>query len=142
MVVGVTNQYSTREMLAEVGITLYWTQQVIRSSHQFVIRKLLYDIERVSLLRQVRSFFSSLRAETGAELRCIQQALENIEENIRWMDKNLPLLKAWLHRSADQHKNSELWSTFTVNVWGVKKNVFDKNFGVLKRVILNFLNTG
>uniref|UniRef100_A0A8C1N143 Aminopeptidase n=1 Tax=Cyprinus carpio TaxID=7962 RepID=A0A8C1N143_CYPCA len=58
MVVGVTNQYSTREMLAEV-----------------------------------RSFFSSLRAETGAELRCIQQALENIEENIRWMDKNLPLLK-------------------------------------------------
>uniref|UniRef100_A0A9J7X8L5 Aminopeptidase n=1 Tax=Cyprinus carpio carpio TaxID=630221 RepID=A0A9J7X8L5_CYPCA len=61
MVVGVTNQYSTREMLAEI-----------------------------------RSFFSSLRAETGAELRCIQQALENIEENIRWMDKNLPLLKAWL----------------------------------------------
>uniref|UniRef100_A0A8C2AJK0 Aminopeptidase n=1 Tax=Cyprinus carpio TaxID=7962 RepID=A0A8C2AJK0_CYPCA len=61
MVVGVTNQYSTRKMLAEI-----------------------------------RSFFGSLRAETGAELRCIQQALENIEENIRWMDKNLPLLKAWL----------------------------------------------
>uniref|UniRef100_A0A8C2GMI9 Aminopeptidase n=1 Tax=Cyprinus carpio TaxID=7962 RepID=A0A8C2GMI9_CYPCA len=58
MVVGVTNQYSTRKMLAEI-----------------------------------RSFFGSLRAETGAELRCIQQALENIEENIRWMDKNLPLLK-------------------------------------------------
>uniref|UniRef100_A0A9J8CTA1 Aminopeptidase n=2 Tax=Cyprinus carpio TaxID=7962 RepID=A0A9J8CTA1_CYPCA len=73
MVVGVTNQYSTREMLAEI-----------------------------------RSFFSSLRAETGAELRCIQQALENIEENIRWMDKNLPLLKAWLHRHYDQHKNTEL----------------------------------
>ncbi|KAK7164435.1 hypothetical protein R3I94_002978 [Phoxinus phoxinus] len=73
MVVGVTNQYSSREMLAEV-----------------------------------RSFFSSLRAETGAELRCIQQALENIEENIRWMDKNLPLLKAWLHRYYDQCKNTEL----------------------------------
>uniref|UniRef100_A0A671KCM9 Aminopeptidase n=1 Tax=Sinocyclocheilus anshuiensis TaxID=1608454 RepID=A0A671KCM9_9TELE len=61
MVVGVTNQYSTREILAEV-----------------------------------RSFFSSLRTETGAELRCILQALENIEENIRWMDKNLPLLKICL----------------------------------------------
>uniref|UniRef100_A0A8C2AGF9 Aminopeptidase n=1 Tax=Cyprinus carpio TaxID=7962 RepID=A0A8C2AGF9_CYPCA len=73
MVVGVTNQYSTRKMLAEI-----------------------------------RSFFGSLRAETGAELRCIQQALENIEENIRWMDKNLPLLKAWLHRHYDQHKNTEL----------------------------------
>lgn len=119
MVVGVTNQYSTRAMLAEVGITLYWTQKVIRSFHQFMIRKLLYDIERVSVLRQVRSFFSSLQAETGAELRCIQQALENIEENIRWMDKNLPLLKAWLHRYYDQHKNTELWSTCTVNVFGV-----------------------
>uniref|UniRef100_A0A672LNB2 Aminopeptidase n=1 Tax=Sinocyclocheilus grahami TaxID=75366 RepID=A0A672LNB2_SINGR len=73
MVVGVTNQYSTREMLAEI-----------------------------------RSFFSSLQAETGAELRCIQQALENIEENIRWMDKNLPLLKAWLHRHYEQQKTTEL----------------------------------
>lgn len=73
MVVGVTNQYSTREMLAEV-----------------------------------RNFFSLLQPETGAELRCIQQAVENIEENIRWMDKNLPLLKAWLHRYYDQQKNTEL----------------------------------
>ncbi|XP_051981306.1 LOW QUALITY PROTEIN: endoplasmic reticulum aminopeptidase 1b [Xyrauchen texanus] len=73
MVVGVTNQYSTREMLAEV-----------------------------------RSFFNSLRSDTGAELRCIQQAMENIEENIRWMDKNLPLLKAWLHRQYNQHRNAEL----------------------------------
>ncbi|KAA0716990.1 Endoplasmic reticulum aminopeptidase 1 [Triplophysa tibetana] len=72
MVVGVTNQYSTREMLAEA-----------------------------------RGFFGSLGAETGAELRCIQQAVENIEENIRWMDKNLPLLQAWLHRHFDQLKNTE-----------------------------------
>lgn len=60
------------------------------------------------LVCQVRGFFGSLRAETGAELRCIQQAVENIEENIRWMDKNLPLLQAWLHRHFDQLKNSEL----------------------------------
>lgn len=72
MVVGVTNQYSTSEMLAEI-----------------------------------RGFFGSLRAETGAELRCIQQAVENIEENIRWMDKNLPLLQAWLHRHFEQLKNTE-----------------------------------
>lgn len=65
-------------------------------------------MECVSVLRQVRNFFSLLQPETGAELRCIQQAVENIEENIRWMDKNLPLLKAWLHRYYDQHKNTEL----------------------------------
>ncbi|XP_029108929.1 endoplasmic reticulum aminopeptidase 1-like [Scleropages formosus] len=50
------------------------------------------------MLEEVQHFFSSLRKETGAGLRCLQQALESIEENIRWMDKNLPLLKAWLDK--------------------------------------------
>uniref|UniRef100_A0A8C9SY86 Aminopeptidase n=1 Tax=Scleropages formosus TaxID=113540 RepID=A0A8C9SY86_SCLFO len=50
------------------------------------------------MLEEVRSFFSSKLEGTGMELRCVQQALENIEENIRWTDKNLPLLKAWLDR--------------------------------------------
>ncbi|KAK3538610.1 hypothetical protein QTP86_007678 [Hemibagrus guttatus] len=50
-------------------------------------------------LEEIRSFFGSLNAETGSELRCIQQALENVEENIRWMDKNLPLLQAWLDKN-------------------------------------------
>ncbi|TSR04319.1 Endoplasmic reticulum aminopeptidase 1 [Bagarius yarrelli] len=50
-------------------------------------------------LEEIRSFFGSLSAEMGSELRCIQQALENVEENIRWMDKNLPLLQAWLEKN-------------------------------------------
>ncbi|KAI7793569.1 putative endoplasmic reticulum aminopeptidase 1, partial [Triplophysa rosa] len=61
MVVGVTDQYSTREMLEEV---------------QF--------------------FFGSLTQEQGSGLRSIQQALEKVQENIRWMDKNVPPLKVWL----------------------------------------------
>lgn len=63
IVTGVTNQYSTREMLAEV-----------------------------------RSFFSSLTEESGSEMRCIQQTYETIEDNIRWMDTHLPLLRDWLNR--------------------------------------------
>ncbi|XP_062870320.1 endoplasmic reticulum aminopeptidase 1 [Trichomycterus rosablanca] len=63
MVVGVTNQYSSSEMLEEV-----------------------------------RSFFSSLQQDMGAALRSIQQALDNIEENKRWMDKNIPLLTDWLNK--------------------------------------------
>ncbi|XP_072520732.1 endoplasmic reticulum aminopeptidase 1b [Salminus brasiliensis] len=51
------------------------------------------------MLQEIRAFFASLSAETGAELRCIQQAQENVEENIRWMDKNLPLLQAWLDKN-------------------------------------------
>ncbi|MBN3324172.1 ERAP1 aminopeptidase, partial [Atractosteus spatula] len=62
MVTGVTNQYSTRDMLEEV-----------------------------------RAFFASLE-DNGSQLRCVQQALESVEENIRWMDRNLPLLQAWLDR--------------------------------------------
>ncbi|XP_051541059.1 endoplasmic reticulum aminopeptidase 1 isoform X2 [Myxocyprinus asiaticus] len=61
MAVGITDQYSTREMLQEV-----------------------------------QSFFSSLAQDQGSRLRSIQQALEKIQENIRWMDKNILLLKAWL----------------------------------------------
>ncbi|KAL2087680.1 hypothetical protein ACEWY4_016508 [Coilia grayii] len=63
LVVGVTDQYSTTEMLEEV-----------------------------------RQFFGSLPPEAGSELRSIQRALEMIEENIRWTDKNFPLLKAWLDK--------------------------------------------
>ncbi|TRY88142.1 hypothetical protein DNTS_029450 [Danionella cerebrum] len=61
MVVGVTDQYSTREMLHEV-----------------------------------QSFFGSLSPDQGSELRSVQQALEKIEQNIVWMDRNIPLLKTWL----------------------------------------------
>ncbi|XP_076127017.1 endoplasmic reticulum aminopeptidase 1b [Alosa pseudoharengus] len=52
-----------------------------------------------SMLDEVRGFFGSLSEEKGAALRCIQQAYENIEENIRWTDKNLPLLQAWLNQN-------------------------------------------
>lgn len=65
---GVTNQYSTREMLDEV-----------------------------------RGFFSSLTEESGSEMRCIQQTYETIEDNIRWMDTNLPLLQDWLNKRSNKH---------------------------------------
>ncbi len=56
------------------------------------------------LCSQVKSFFGSLTEEAGSEMRCIRQAYETIEDNIRWMDKNLPLLQAWL----DKHRHRPL----------------------------------
>uniref|UniRef100_A0A3P8VF18 Aminopeptidase n=1 Tax=Cynoglossus semilaevis TaxID=244447 RepID=A0A3P8VF18_CYNSE len=50
------------------------------------------------MLEEVRSFFGSLTEESGSDMRCIQQAYESIEDNIRWMDANLPLLQAWLDK--------------------------------------------
>ncbi|TNN44636.1 Endoplasmic reticulum aminopeptidase 1 [Liparis tanakae] len=50
------------------------------------------------MLDEVRSFFGSLTEESGSEMRCIRQTYETIEENIRWMDTNRPLLQAWLDK--------------------------------------------
>ncbi|XP_020864713.2 endoplasmic reticulum aminopeptidase 1 [Phascolarctos cinereus] len=63
MVIGTTNQYSTRERLEEV-----------------------------------KEFFSSLK-ENGSQLRCIQQTLETIEENIHWMNQNYENIRVWLQKS-------------------------------------------
>ncbi|KAG8511649.1 Endoplasmic reticulum aminopeptidase 1, partial [Galemys pyrenaicus] len=60
MVMGTTNQFSTRARLEEV-----------------------------------KEFFSSLK-ENGSQLRCVQQTIETIEENIRWMDKNFDKIRLWL----------------------------------------------
>ncbi|XP_039615182.1 endoplasmic reticulum aminopeptidase 1b [Polypterus senegalus] len=63
MVTGVTNQYSTKEMLEEVKL-----------------------------------FFKSL-GDNGSQLRCVQQALETIEENKRWMDKYFENIRVWLKQN-------------------------------------------
>uniref|UniRef100_A0A3B5A994 Aminopeptidase n=1 Tax=Stegastes partitus TaxID=144197 RepID=A0A3B5A994_9TELE len=60
------------------------------------------------MLDEVRSFFGSLTEETGSEMRCIQQAYETIEDNIRWMDTNLPLLQAWLDKRTHRVSHEDL----------------------------------
>ncbi|XP_063149203.1 endoplasmic reticulum aminopeptidase 1, partial [Candoia aspera] len=60
IITGITNQYSTKEQLAEV-----------------------------------KNYFSSMGKKTS-ELRVVQQAIETIEENMQWMDKNLEKIKTWL----------------------------------------------
>ncbi|XP_072462155.1 endoplasmic reticulum aminopeptidase 1 [Notamacropus eugenii] len=49
-------------------------------------------------LEEVKEFFSSLK-ENGSQLRCIQQTLETIEENIRWMNQNYEKIRVWLQKS-------------------------------------------
>ncbi|NXX40472.1 ERAP1 aminopeptidase, partial [Tricholaema leucomelas] len=49
-------------------------------------------------LAQVKEFFSSLE-EKGSQLRCVQQALDTIQDNIQWMDRNLEELRRWLHHN-------------------------------------------
>lgn len=49
-------------------------------------------------LEEVKGFFSSLK-ENGSQLRCVQQTIETIEENIRWMDKNFDKIRLWLQNA-------------------------------------------
>lgn len=49
-------------------------------------------------LAQVKEFFSSLE-EKSAQLRCIHQAIETIEDNIQWMDRNFEDIKIWLQKN-------------------------------------------
>ncbi|NXT76184.1 ERAP1 aminopeptidase, partial [Zapornia atra] len=51
-----------------------------------------------SQLAQVEEFFSSL-GEKSARLRCVQQALETIQDNMQWMDRNLEEVKTWLQNN-------------------------------------------
>ncbi|XP_064902636.1 endoplasmic reticulum aminopeptidase 1 isoform X1 [Columba livia] len=51
-----------------------------------------------SHLAQVKEFFGSA-GEKSAQLRCVQQAIETIEDNIEWMDRNFEEVKAWLQNN-------------------------------------------
>ncbi|NXA25670.1 ERAP1 aminopeptidase, partial [Ibidorhyncha struthersii] len=51
-----------------------------------------------SQLAQVKEFFSSLD-EKSRQLRCVQQAMETIEDNIQWMDRNFEKVKMWLQNN-------------------------------------------
>lgn len=55
-------------------------------------------LTRYSFCPQVKEFFSSLE-EKGSQLRCVQQALDTIQDNIQWMDRNLEELRRWLHHN-------------------------------------------
>lgn len=69
-------------------------------------------------------------------MRCIRQAYETIEDNIRWTDTNIPLLQAWLekrsHRNVHEdlqlhQKQNHLNQTNEVRCQGVKLKVTFKS---------------
>ncbi|XP_020388085.1 endoplasmic reticulum aminopeptidase 2 isoform X2 [Rhincodon typus] len=46
-------------------------------------------------LKEVELFFDSIK-EHSSQLRCTQLALESIQKNIRWLERNLDVLRSWL----------------------------------------------
>uniref|UniRef100_A0A8C2WBR0 Aminopeptidase n=1 Tax=Cyclopterus lumpus TaxID=8103 RepID=A0A8C2WBR0_CYCLU len=91
------------------GYKLAW--DFLRANWPTLIKKSILGCVffKVQLLcAQVRSFFGSLTEESGSEMRCIRQTYETIEENIRWMDTNRPLLQAWLDKRSHRAAHEDL----------------------------------
>ncbi|XP_070761099.1 leucyl-cystinyl aminopeptidase [Enoplosus armatus] len=62
---------------------------------QSIIKSATSQFSTQSHLDRVQGFFSGLK-ERGSQMRSVQEALETIRLNQRWMDKNLSTLKKWL----------------------------------------------
>lgn len=62
---------------------------------QTIIKSATSQFSTQAHLDQAQAFFSSLK-ERGSQMRSVQEALETIRLNQRWMDRNLPSLQKWL----------------------------------------------
>uniref|UniRef100_A0A7N6A7U6 Aminopeptidase n=1 Tax=Anabas testudineus TaxID=64144 RepID=A0A7N6A7U6_ANATE len=62
---------------------------------QTIIKSATSQFSTQTHLDQVQRFFSSLK-EHGSQMRSVQEALETIKLNQRWMNRNLPNLQKWL----------------------------------------------
>ncbi|KAM7391748.1 hypothetical protein PAMP_022410 [Pampus punctatissimus] len=62
---------------------------------QRIIKSATSQFSTQTHLDQVQGFFSSLK-ERGSQMRSVQEALETIRLNQRWMERNLPALRKWL----------------------------------------------
>ncbi|KAK6306279.1 hypothetical protein J4Q44_G00232040 [Coregonus suidteri] len=62
---------------------------------QSIIKSTTSQFSTQTHLEEVQGFFSSLK-ERGSQMRSVQEALETIELNQLWMDRNLPTLRHWL----------------------------------------------
>ncbi|XP_033947072.1 endoplasmic reticulum aminopeptidase 1b [Pseudochaenichthys georgianus] len=78
------------------------------STVSFMVTGVTSQYSTREMLEEVRSFFGSLDEDSGSEMRCIRQAYETIEDNIRWTDRNLPPLQAWLDKRRPKALHEDL----------------------------------
>lgn len=78
------------ELIEKFQLTSSTVQQlIIGPASQFSSKEKLEEVE---------TFFDSIK-EQSTQLRSIQIALENIKNNIRWLDRNLDSLRSWLQHA-------------------------------------------
>ncbi|KAF6729496.1 Leucyl-cystinyl aminopeptidase [Oryzias melastigma] len=68
---------------------------------QTIIKSVTSQFSTQAHLDQVKAFFSGLK-ERGSQMRSVQEALETIRLNQRWMERNLPTLRESLTKIQSQ----------------------------------------
>lgn len=59
---------------------------------------------------QIKDFFESIK-EQSSQLRVTQVALENVEKNIMWLERNLETLRTWLLKTLKSLQKKD-WISF------------------------------
>ncbi|EMP41184.1 Leucyl-cystinyl aminopeptidase [Chelonia mydas] len=76
-------------------------EKLIRKFHlgSFAIQNIVtmstFQFSTEAHLLEVKTFFES-KSEKISQLRCVKEAIETIQLNIKWMEKNLATLQQWL----------------------------------------------
>lgn len=106
IIIGTTAQFSSTEELTEVRLLIFLWQYHLLSEAKFC----LSEGEGVShnprpclpgvCVPQVRVFFESIH-EQASQLRVTEVAMDNVQKNILWLQRNLGTLRSWLDQQID-----------------------------------------
>ena len=60
-------------------------------------KALLKDTKKLYSLSQLRDFQSAHSTELGSSTRAVEQAVEAVENNVKWMEENYNVVADWLN---------------------------------------------
>lgn len=52
-------------------------------------------------LDQLRLFYENIKADVGTGKRSFQIAIEEVESNVHWRNRNYKILEQWLHKEKE-----------------------------------------
>lgn len=90
IIMSATSQFSTKTHLMEVS-----SSPIPLVKWKTVKCYLKYYYYIIVFLVQAQNFFTSLGTK-GSQMRIVQEAIETIKLNMRWMENNLNVLQSWL----------------------------------------------
>lgn len=57
-------------------------------------------------LNQLQNFYETIKADVGTGKRSFQIAIEEVESNVNWRNRNYKILEDWIQEERNQRSNS------------------------------------